>query len=610
MALHRRIPNLAAILIALIVVASALVSIPTSQAAPGPATSAAAGPRTYTNPLDLRVPGQGQAASCADPDVFRDRDGWWYLYCTTDALTETPGADGELVFHTLPIFRSHDLVDWTYVGDAQTTNPSWVAPTAGLWAPDVVHRHGRYYLYYAASDTRTSESTSGGGAAIGVLVADSPTGPWTDSGGPVVAPSDQAGQPGTKRSTIDPEVLVAGDTSYLYFGSYSGGIFVRQLSSDGLHSSHEKQIAVSDRYEGAYLTRHGGWYYLLASATNCCNGPLTGYSVFAARSRSPLGPFVDADGISTMAGRVGGTPVLTQNGNRWVGTGHNTGFTDYSGQDWLIYHAVNRNDPYYAGSVGYTKRPALLDPLDWRHGWPVVRGGFGPSDDAMPVPAARPGGRTAYRPVFFSEPEPGRAIVSATDSFSGTDLSPAWSWVRPPASSTYRVRGGELRWQTQDADLHPPTTPLASVLTRSAPRGNYLVQVKVATNVPASGCCHNYVQGGLLIYGGDGHYVKLAVSSIGAARQTEWGIEDHPVPSGYPSYGNAVVGPVGAWTWLRIVVRGDRYTAYTSLDGRHWDHGATWTTDLGGAPKLGLISMGGAGFLSRFDDLKTARLEH
>ena len=95
--------------------------------------------------------------------------------------------------------------------------------------------------------------------------------------------------------------------------------------------------------------KHDGWYYLLASATNCCNGPLTGYAVFAARSRNPLGPYKDKTGRSVLAGRVGGSVVLTQNGNRWVGTGHNTGFTDFSGQDWLIYHAVDRNDPYYAG---------------------------------------------------------------------------------------------------------------------------------------------------------------------------------------------------------------------------------------------------------------------
>ncbi len=120
MALRRRT---SALLLTLALIGSVLTTLsPTALALP----AASARPKTYTNPLNLQVPGQGQAASCADPDVFHDADGWWYLYCTTDALTEQTGADGKLVFHTLPTFRSRNLVDWTYVGDAQSVNPSWV----------------------------------------------------------------------------------------------------------------------------------------------------------------------------------------------------------------------------------------------------------------------------------------------------------------------------------------------------------------------------------------------------------------------------------------------------------------------------------------------------
>ena len=67
----------------------------------------------------------------------------------------------------------------------------------------------------------------------------------------------------------------------------------------------------------------------------------------------------------------------------------------------------------------------------------------------------------------------------------------------------------------------------------------------------------------------------------------------------------AAGGPVGEQAYLRIAChrgRGqDRYTAYTSLDGHAWDKGGTWTTASGAATKIGLISMGGAGFTSTFD---------
>jgi arabinan endo-1,5-alpha-L-arabinosidase len=557
---------------------------------------------TYTNPLKLRLPSGALAESCADPDVLRGQgaDRHWYLYCTTDALTASElGPDGRPLLHNVPMFSSLDLINWTYEGDAFPTKPAWVS--GFVWAPEITYRNGKYMLYYGASDT----SLPGGGSAIGVATSSSPTGPWTDSGQPVVEPQ---GPPGSRRWIFDPEVLNAGGKSYLYFGSYFGGLSVRRLSADGLSTdpASQTQVAIDNRYEGTHIIKRDGWYYLLASATNCCAGPLTGYSVFAARSRSPLGPFVDRHGVSILAGRVGGTPVLAQNGNRWVGAGHHTVITDFSGQDWMFYHAVDRNDPYYAGAVGYTKRPALIDPLDWRHGWPTVRAGRGPSDSPMPGPAAQPGQRTAYKPRFVAEPRPTRLYKSLSDEFRSDTLSKQWTWIRQPAAGSYRLDSGQLRWQTQAADIHPPATPLASVLTQPAPKGDYVVETKVRVTTPPEGCCHNYVQGGLVIYNDDANYLKLTSASIWNTRQTEFGKQTTPVAAGYPSYGNAVVGPVGATTYLRIVRIGERYTAYTSLDGRRWDRGATWTQANSANTKIGLVSMGGAGFSSNFDYVRVS----
>lgn len=563
-------------------------------------------PAPYRNPLDLTLPGGGVAPSCADPMVIhgqQPRDSYWYLYCTSDALDSTLGADGKPVIHNVPMFRSSDMTTWKYAGDAFPTKPGWVAPDGGVWAPDVTYQNGKYHLYYAASNT----TLPGGGSAVGVALSSSPTGPWVDSGHPVVAPQ---AAPGSKdrRWEFDPEVITAGGHSYIYFGSYFGGVHARQLTPDGLESmpATETAIAIDNRYEGTTIVKHDGWYYFMGSATNCCNGPLTGYSVFAARSRSPLGPFVDRDGRSILAGRVGGTPVITQNGNRWVGTGHNTVVTDFAGQDWTFYHAVDRNDPYYAGQPGYTKRPLLLDPLDWKGGWPVVRGDRGPSDQLVPGPVAQPGERATYRAPVAQAVTPGRLLKTYSDSFSSGALSSRWSLTRPPLTGAPAVSAGNLSWPTQGGDLHPemPSTPRASVLTEPAPSGDYVVETKVAVNVPAQGCCQNYVQGGLVIYQDDGNYVKLTSSSIFDTRQTEFGKEVTPAPAKYPNYGNGVVGPVGDWTYLRIVHRrvgtADLYTAYSSLDAVHWDHGGTWTADLGGHPKIGLVSMGGAGFVSKF----------
>jgi len=571
------------------------------------------GGHRYRNPLDVRTPAGEAVESCADPAVLRGQqpgDTLWYLYCTTDPLNDDDrNAAGEFNFRLIPTFTSPDLVHWTYAGDVFTERPAWIGDN-GPWAPEISYFNERYYLYYTVPDF------PGGGSAIGVATSDSPTGPWTDSGGPVVEPHAPPCCPTELRWVFDPEVITAADGQrYLYYGSYFGGLSVRELADDGLSTDPATQVevAIANRYEGTQIIQRDGYYYLLASATDCCRGPLTGYSVFAGRSTSPTGPFVDREGVSLLAARVGGTPVLSMNGNRWVGTGHHDVLTDFAGQDWMIYHAVDRHDPFFEGAIGFTKRPVLMDALDWVDGWPTVRGGAWASDSPQPAPAAQPGDRGRYRPRLVRDDAPGRTLTRFGDDFDGDALDPGWSWVREPAADTFGVAGGTLAFATQDADLFEDSNT-ASVLTRAAPRGDFLVETRLRLDVPAEGCCYNFVQGGITTYADDDNYVKLAHASIFETRQTEFAKELSPAePEGFARrYGNTVVGPPGEWTWLRIAKqdrRGEQhYTAYTSLDGSTWVRGGTWTHELGSDIRIGLVSMGGAGFTTEFDYVTVSRL--
>jgi arabinan endo-1,5-alpha-L-arabinosidase len=575
----------------------------------------------YSNPLTIQIPGDGLVESCADPSVIRGQtpgDTYWYMYCTKDPLNdEDRNSSGDFNFHNIPMMKSLDLVNWTYVGDAFSTVPSWGEPTSGVWAPEIQFFNGQYYLYYTMTDPKpeiSGEPNCGFEPAIGVATSSSPIGPWQDLGRPVVEP--RRGGPGCNFLwTFDPDVITAGDQPYIYYGSYYGGIQVRELSNDGFTTDPATavQVTIANRYEGAEVVQHDGYYYLFASAGNCCNGPVTGYSVFAGRSESPTGPFEDRQGISLLDGRVGGTPAIVQNGNRWVGTGHNTVFQDLEGQYWTIYHAVDRNDPYFGGTDDFTKRPALLDALDWVNGWPIVRGGQGPSDTPQHAPAAQPGDKSQYKTKLFNEDELGQLIERYSDEFNANTLSPQWSWVRQPDSGTYGIVDGTFEWDTQAADLFQDNNT-ASVLTEAAPNGNYVVEAKVTLNLPAEGCCYNYVQAGLAIYGDDDNYIRLAHVSIWETRQTEFGKEFIDPFSERAHFGGSLVGPPSETTWLRIVKRNhageEQYTAYTSNDGVTWVRGATWTHKLGNDAKIGLLSMGGSGFTANFDYVRVYKLNH
>ena len=617
---------------ALLFGAAAAASSIAADASADSSTASASRLSFYSNPMSITTGTGGVVQNCADPTVIHSQtpgDAYWYAYCTTDSLGDDDvDASGARQFHTIPTLRSLDLVNWQYVGDAFGASlPPWVTPGAGLWAPEVVYRNNKYYLYYTATDVADAVSGEPGcdsDNAIGVATSDSLAGPWVDSGGPVIAP--RRGGPGCNFFwTYDPDVIEddAGQ-AYLYYGSYYGGVQARPLSAEGLSAPEDAatQITIPNRYEGTEVVKKDGSYYLFASASNCCNGPLTGYQVFAGRSASPLGPFVDQNGVSMLDSHAGGTPAIVMNGNRWGGPGHNSVFQDLEGNWFSAYHAVNQNDPYFAGSVGYTKRALMLDRLTWDGGWPELRRGLGPSDTNQVAPYAQPARKsdTAQRAAtnaLLDATDPKAFLLSLdansgrgttldaalSDDFNGDALGSQWSWVREPASGA-TVAGGAFLFDTQAADLFGGSNN-ASVLVEPSPAGNYIVETKVTSNVPYDGCCFNFIQGGIVVYQNDDAFLKLAQFSNWETRQVEF-LKEIPDPlPGYPSDGSSVGAPPDATTWLRIakVVKSgtENYVSYSSRDGSHWVRGATWQYALGAGAQLGLVSFGGSGFTSSFD---------
>ena len=564
----------------------------------------------YRNPLSLTDPQTGPAVSCPDPAIISEKShglNTWYLYCTGDPLNSNDtDSTGRLVNHLVTSFRSVDLIHWTYIGDVLKRRPAWVDQTTNLWAAAVRFFNGKYYLYYVAPATAPPLS----GSAIGVATSESPAGPWTDSGRPVIAPG--------ARATIDPDIIEdSSGQRYVTFGSFYGGIFARRLSPDGFASdpSSEVRLTIDNRYEGASFLQHNGYWYMFVSADNCCNGALTGYSVFAGRSQNPLGPYEDKQGISLLDPSPGGTPVVEGNGNRWVGPGGNVVFQDARGRDYMLYHAVDRNAPYFDLNAPFTRRPALIDALDWVDDWPVVRGGYGPSANTQPAPAAQPYQFDLYHAFLKTDDEPGELLAGYSDEFNSSALSPQWRFIHPAADNSYVLTGSTYEVQTHGPDENG-SPALVSILAEPAPaQGPYLIETKLSTNIPPGpACCFNFAQGALFIYGNDGNSIKLDEFANFNTRQTEFGKQINPVPQNFPSYGAAVAGPPGATdTWLRIVVRPlqreERYTAYTSNDGEHWTRGTTWTHQLGSGALIGIAAQNFAGTTVDFDYVRVYRLK-
>jgi len=107
---------------------------------------------TYVNPVPVAAPniGNGTVESCADPSTFyAEEDGYWYTYCTRDPLNdEDRNAQGDFNFRNIPILRSANLTDWTYVDEALDELPAWADPETTVFAPEIQFFNGTYYLYY------------------------------------------------------------------------------------------------------------------------------------------------------------------------------------------------------------------------------------------------------------------------------------------------------------------------------------------------------------------------------------------------------------------------------------------------------------------------------
>lgn len=280
--------------------------------------------------------------SLPDPTVIKGADGKFYLYATEDT-------------RNTPVHRSSDLVKWEFIGTAFTegTRPSF-EPKGGLWAPDINYIHNQYVLYYSMS-VWGGEWTCG----IGVAVSEKPEGPFTDRG--KLFRSNEI----NVQNSIDPFYIEEEGKKYLFWGSFRG-IYAIELSDDGLtlKPGAEKRRIAGTAYEGTYIFKKDGLYYLFASIGSCCEGVKSTYTTVVGRSDQLFGPYLNKAGESMDNNRH---EILIGKNDRFVGTGHNSEIvTDNKGKHWMLYHAVDKLNP--------KGRVLMLDEIQWKEGWPFVTG--------------------------------------------------------------------------------------------------------------------------------------------------------------------------------------------------------------------------------------------
>ncbi|MFT4260527.1 arabinan endo-1,5-alpha-L-arabinosidase [Microbacterium sp.] len=304
-----------------------------------------------------------------DPTVVRGEDGTWYMFSTdaADGVDEIPTG--------VHVRTSADLVEWTFAGTALDGVPApagqW-SGASGLWAPEVLRwpvgaDAERWRMYYSASTfgSRTS--------AIGLAVAPSPSGPWTDRGIVVATHDERDGH-----NAIDAAIVRDRDElPWLIYGSFWGGIQAVRLDPDtGLVPAGEPVRTIARRpqsvdgaIEGAYVLRRDGEYVLFCSYDSLVDT----YSVRVGIADEVTGPYRDRLGRDLAApgaeeAHLVGTKVLGgyrfTGGEGFIAPGHNSIFSD--GDDTFMVHHVR-----FAEAP--TSHAAQIRRVLWTaSGWPVV----------------------------------------------------------------------------------------------------------------------------------------------------------------------------------------------------------------------------------------------
>jgi len=249
-----------------------------------------------------------------------------YLYAGHD---EAPAPQQNYVMNEWLVYSSANMTDWKeHPVPLRAKDFFWAKGDA--WASQVIERNGKFYWYVAVEHGTIK------GKAIGVAVADSPTGPFKDAKGSAIITNDMTTDTKISWDDIDPTVYIDDDgQAYLFWGNtqcYYIKLKENMIDQDG----PIQKVNLPNFTEAPWIHKHNGWYYL----SYAYQFP---EKIAYAMSRKITGPWEFKGILNEVAG----------NSN----TNHQS-IIDFKGKSYFIYH--NGSIPNDGGSY---RRSVCIDRL-------------------------------------------------------------------------------------------------------------------------------------------------------------------------------------------------------------------------------------------------------
>jgi hypothetical protein len=259
----------------------------------------------------------GEYIPDGEPRVFGDRV---YLYGSHDRRDSKEFCDYLLKVWSAPL---SDLTQWRDEGISFATRDqpghkddvSW--SDDHLYAPDVIEKDGKYYLYAYIFP-----------APAAVAVSDSPAGPFKKVIGKITAPPDAPDIGGWKSMYSDPGVLVDDDGKvYLYWGferSHMAQLNPANMYEILPHTYQADPIPKGEPFkffEAISPRKISGRYYIIYA-----DGGILTYAI----GDAPTGPF-----------KYGGH--IIGNGKDYPGGNNHGSLARLNGQWYIFYHRMTNN---------------------------------------------------------------------------------------------------------------------------------------------------------------------------------------------------------------------------------------------------------------------------
>lgn len=325
-------------------------------------------PYPYGNPVIKHM-----YTADASPHVMPDGRVWM----VTSVDSEKGG--GYSTMHSYHTFSSADMVNWTDHGevlnveDVQPKNVNPAKEDWALWAPDMIYRHGKYYLYYPVRilypDSLNAKGNRIVKSYIGVAESTAPDKPFK------VIKSRIEGTQG-----IDPAIFADDDGSlYLLWGQENMARLKENMTE--IDGKATKLDLGTDRFmEAIFMHKRDGKYYVsyhtkygnTIDPNNPDNPNRDKSEIAYSVSDKPFGPYVYGGVLNYELG------VHVKNGPKYqdktyvpwrLTQSNHVGVVDFHGKDYLFYHTSalsSWKQDAFKDKGTWTQRSVCVDEINYK----------------------------------------------------------------------------------------------------------------------------------------------------------------------------------------------------------------------------------------------------